>query len=82
VVDVHGLAAGHHARVQLAWPKLFQAPFNAGKLAPVKVMLKGADHGLDIAGNTPQLADRLPARPCVRGRVTPARASVSAIFSA
>ena len=44
---------------QLGRPKLFETPFNASELAPVKVMLEHVDEGLDIAAYTPQLADSL-----------------------
>ena len=82
-------AAGDHASVQLAGPQLLEAPFNASELAPVKVMLEGADDGLDIAGDAPELADRLlaslPGRVgalCSAPRAAAARLSVAAIRSA
>ena len=63
-----GLRPATTRLVQFPRPKQLQAPFNACELAPVKVMLQGADHGLDVAADPPELADRLLARPAVARR--------------
>jgi hypothetical protein len=78
-----------HRTAQLGRPKLFETPFNASELAPVKVMLEHVDEGLDIAAYTPELADGLDngralsaGTVCSRCRAPPRRASVAAISSA